>query len=112
MTLLDVASIRESKNEIDLKFMVVLQWLDFRAVYHNLKNESSQNILDEKDVKNLWIPNLVFRNNKDNDNTKTALDRSDLKILRQGEFARSGLEVADEIEVFEGQKIRYNSHNL
>ena len=34
ITLLDVAAIRESKNEIDLKFMVVLQWLDFRAVYH------------------------------------------------------------------------------
>ena len=104
ITLLDVASIRESKNEIDLKFMVVLQWLDFRAVYYNLKNESSQNILDEQDVKNLWIPNLFYQNNKDNDNTKTALDRSDLKILRKGKFARSGLEVADEIEIFEGSE--------
>lgn len=71
---------------------------------HNLKNESSQNTLDEKDVNNLWIPNIVYQNNKDNDNTKTALDRSDLKILRQGEFARSGLNVADEIEVFEGSE--------
>ena len=104
ITLLDVAAIRESKNEIDLKFMVVLQWLDFRAVYHNLKNESSQNILDEKDVKNLWIPNLFYQNNKDNDNTKTALDRSDLKILRHGKFSRSGLDVADEIEIFEGSE--------
>ena len=33
-----------------------------------------------------------------------SMERSDLKILRQGEFARSGLNVADEIEVFEGSE--------
>ena len=48
ITLLDLAAIRESK--IDLKFLVLFNGIDFLAVYHK-KNESSQNILDEKDVK-------------------------------------------------------------
>ena len=37
LTLLDIAAIRESNDEIYIKFTTELQWTEPRATYHNLK---------------------------------------------------------------------------
>ena len=104
MSLLDIAAIKEPENEIDLKFRVEFRWFEFRAFFHDLKKISARNALDSEDVERLWIPNLVYRNNKDNDDTRGEIGKSDLKIIRIGNFTRSSLNVVDEIEIFKGSE--------
>ena len=48
------------------------------------------------------VPNLIYRNNKENDDTRS--EKSQLKISREGNFLRSGIDVIDEIEIFEGNE--------
>ena len=103
ITLLDVAGIREADNEIDIKFTAQFDLFESRATFHNLKKRSSRNTLILVDVKRLWIPNIVYRNNKDNDDTVSALEKSKVKIVRLGNFRRSDLSTLDEIEIFEGK---------
>ena len=104
LNLLDVAGIREADNEIDIKFRAQFDWFESRATFHNLKKRSSQNTLVDTDINRLWIPNIVYRNNKDNDDTLTALEKSRLKIKRMGNFSRSSLDILDEIEIFHGSE--------
>ena len=95
--------IREADNEIDIKFIAQFDWFESRATFHNLKKKSSQNTLVLVDVKRLWIPNVIYRNNKDNDDTVSTLEKSKFKIGRLGNFSRSDLGTLDEIEIFEGK---------
>ena len=104
LNLLDVAGIREADNEIDIKFRAQFDWFESRATFHNLKKRSSQNTLVDTDINRLWIPNIVYRNNKDNDDTLTALEKSRLKIKRMGNFSRSSLDILDEVEIFQGSE--------
>ena len=104
VTLLDIASIKEADNEIDIKFIAQFEWLESRATFHNLKTRSSRNTLVLIDVKRLWIPNIIYRNNKDNDDTVSALEKSKLKIERLGNLSRSDISSLDEIEIFEGKE--------
>ena len=104
ITLLDISAIREAVNEIDIKFILELEWFESRAIYHNLKTKMSQNTLEEYEIESLWVPKLVYRNNKDNFDTRSALKNSKLKINRKGNFSRSTLRVVDEIEIFEGKE--------
>ena len=104
LNLLDVAGIREADNEIDIKFRAQFDWFESRATFHNLKKRSSQNTLVDTDISRLWIPNIVYRNNKDNDDTLTALEKARLKIKRMGNFSRSSLDILDEVEIFQGSE--------
>ena len=103
-TLLDISAIREADNEIDIKFTAELEWLETRATYHNLKQKINQNTLDSTHVHKLWTPKLIYRNNKDNFNTRKALEEASLKIKRNGSFSRSELDVVEEIEIFKGSE--------
>ena len=104
LTLLDISGIRETNNVIDIKFTAELKWIELRATYHNLKKDSSQNTIGvSTGTQDLWIPNLIYRNNKDNDDTRSEVKKSKFLIERRGNFTRSGLEVLDEIEIFTGK---------
>ena len=102
ITLLDIASIRERDNEIDIKFMAEFEWFEPRAKYHNLKENMTQNALELEDTKSLWIPKLIYRNNKNNDDTIAALEKSQVYVNQKGGFTQSPLTSMDEIEIFEG----------
>ena len=103
LTLLDISAIREADNEIDIKFTTELKWTEPRATYHNLKEKTSLNHLEDLEASQLWIPNLMYRNNKDNDNIAAGFAKSKIKIIRNGNFTRSGLDSVDEIEIFRGE---------
>ena len=93
-----------------------MRWVESRALYHNLKAKLSMNTLNKEEAASLWVPNLIyrcpnlltkvpyfiFRNNKENDDTRS--EKSRLKISREGNFSRSGVDVVDEIEIFEGSE--------
>ena len=102
ITLLDISAIRETDNEIDVKLALHLTWLESRALFHNLKTRLAMNTLNKEEAASLWVPNLIYRNNKENDDTRS--EKSRLKIRREGNFLRSGMDVIDEIEIFEGSE--------
>ena len=103
LTLLDISAIKVPENEIDIKFNAELEWNETRATYHNLKMNMTQNTLDPSEI-GLWIPKLIYRNNRDNDDTRSELMKSNIMIVRKGNFTRSGLDVMDEIEIFKGEE--------
>ena len=102
IALLDISAIREAANEIDIKLALHLSWVESRALYHNLKTKLAMNTLNKDEASRLWVPNLIYRNNKENDDTRS--EKSRLKISREGSFSRSGVDVVDEIEVFVGSE--------
>ena len=102
--LLDIVSIREADNEIAIKFSVKVEWKERRATYHNLKKETTQNTLENEDISKIWIPKLIYRNNRDNAHTRSSLAESSVFIRRDGDFTRTGLEIIEETEVFQGKE--------
>ena len=103
LTLLDIAAIREAANEIDIKFTTELKWNEPRPTYHNLNEDVSQNSLEFSEASQLWISNLIYRNNKDNDDILSGFAKSELKIERKGNFTRSDFQSVDEIAIFMGK---------
>ena len=104
LTLLDVVAVRERENEIDIKFMAKFEWFELRAVYHNLKDKKTQNSLELEDAGRLWIPKLIFQNNKNNDDTLAELERSHIYVKKKGVATQSKITSIDEIEIFEGKE--------
>jgi hypothetical protein len=77
-------------------------WNDKRLQFLNLKKQTMQNRLQHGELKQLWIPKLIYSNTKNSDNTHAELDKASVTVTRKGNFTRSGLHIIDEIEMFEG----------
>ena len=56
-----VIEIEERSHIIQLKFDLMLEWFEYRAQYHNLKNNSALNILSDSELHSLWIPFIIFK---------------------------------------------------
>ena len=53
-------------------------------------------------MQKLWIPYIIFQNTDDNEAVVLDGVRSTVFINRESGFQRSGIEFADEIEIFAG----------
>ena len=53
--------IEETNHIIELKFKIILDWLEPRAVYNNLKNKDALNVLNNDEQNKLWIPYIIFK---------------------------------------------------
>ena len=53
----------------------------------------------------LWIPFIVFSNTENQESTKGD-DESEVTITREGNFTESGVQVMEEINIFEGGQNR------
>ena len=101
--LLKIVDMEEVKHSIDFQFKIILEWKENRAVYHNLKTETSLNALSDEDISSLWLPYVIY----DNTDMKEAVQledglRTTVVVSRDGPFVRSGVEEVDEIEIFKG----------
>ena len=123
-SLMSILSISEFDHTIDLKLGITLKWYENRVLYHNLKTKDSLNVLSDLEVSSnfkklslptcllekrfafplclkigmLWIPYIIFRNtDSDEAVTVTGDIRTLVSVTRQGDFVRSGPEVADEV---------------
>ena len=56
-----VLDIDEQNHVIELKFQIDLEWYELRANYLNLKRTAALNVLNSKEVDQLWIPYLIFK---------------------------------------------------
>ena len=105
MAIMDILDINEVDLNFVLKFRLLMEWYDYRLVYHNLKMERSENLLTREEIERLWIPFVVFSNTEDNHAT-TGGDNTELTITREGEFLTSAPEIVEEINIFTGKKNR------
>ena len=98
----NVIDISEVNNIIELKFDILMEWYEHRVDYHNLKTIETLNTLSDGELRSLWIPYIIFKNTDNNEATEIDSDRSTVFINRESGFQRSGIEIADEIEIFPG----------
>ena len=103
IVLLKIVSMAEVQHKIDFKFTIILEWKENRASYQNLKKKTSLNALTDDEIKLLWLPYVVYANTdmaeavQLGDGLKTTI-----VVSREGDFTRSGLEVIDETDYFQG----------
>ena len=108
INLLKIVDIKESEHKIDFQFEITLQWNENdRVLYHNLKLDNSLNALSKEDISKLWLPLVIYDNTDQKEVTRLGEFgngewNTPISVIREGNFTRSGLEVVDETEVFEG----------
>lgn len=103
--IIDVLKISEVDHEYSLKFTFVMEWYDYRLVFHNLKDRRSANALTTEEVKKIWIPRLVFSNTQNNEATR-GVDDTEITVTKEGNYTRSEEDVVDEINIFKGKENR------
>ena len=50
----------ERNHIIELKFELTVEWFEYRATYQNLKINKALNILSSQELKEIWIPFIIF----------------------------------------------------
>ena len=76
--------------------------------YQNLKKKTSLNVLTDKEIKELWLPLVIYDNTDQKDSTRLGDGNWEWStrvfVVREGNFTRSGRKEVDEAEVFEGSE--------
>ena len=103
-SILNIIDISEVNNIIELKFDILTEWYEYRVDYHNLKTVKALNSLSDEELRSLWVPYIIFKNTDNNEATEIDNDRSTAFVKRESSFQRSGIEFADDIEIFPGAK--------
>jgi hypothetical protein len=104
IVLMKIVSLQEVSHTIEFQFGIRLEWNENRALFHNLKPDNSLNAMSDSDIGQLWLPYVVY----DNTDMKEAVQLQEgvvdttMTVTKQGNFTRSGLDVLDEIEIFQG----------
>ena len=102
--LLKIVNMEEVHHKIDLKFLIILEGKENRVKYQNLKAKTSLNALTKKDIEKLWLPYVVYANTDMEEavQLENGLNTA-IVVSREGNFTRSGIEVIDETDIFEGK---------
>ena len=109
LVLKKVVEIEEVDHSIHLKFQIILEWKETRAMYRNLKVDTSLNTLTDEDINHLWLPLVIYDNTDQEETTRLGTQwewTTTLTVTREGEFTRSGMEEVDEAEIFQGGENR------
>ena len=79
-----------------------MEWYEYRVDYRNLKTVKALNTLSDEELRSLWIPYIIFQNTDNDEAVELDGVRSRVFIIRESEFKRSDMEIAEEIEIFSG----------
>ncbi|XP_023325929.1 uncharacterized protein LOC111699471 isoform X1 [Eurytemora carolleeae] len=101
----DVLKIEEKDHVYTMKFIMIMEWYDYRINYFNLKVNHSLNAMSAEEIQNLWIPLVLFENTETNEFTKGD-DDTELTVIREGNFTRSADTFTEEINIFSGKDNR------
>ena len=103
IALMKITDIIETKHKIVLQFGIKLKWYENRAQFHNLKKESTLNALNDMEIEDMWLPFIIYDNTDQKEAVRLHEDvKTTVTVNRAGGFVRSGVDEADEIEIFEG----------
>ena len=102
-----LVDINEEDYSIEIQFEITMVWKENRAKYHNLKVNDSLNALRQKDINRLWLPKVIYENTDQKATTRLGVDwewETIVVVQREGKFTRSGLDVVDETNLFQGNE--------
>ena len=102
INVLKLVDINEEDYSIEIQFSITMEWLEKRAIYHNLKRELFLNALTDANIKQLWLPKVIYENTRLGEYGKGEWD-THVVVARQQEVPqRSDNHIVDEIEIFSG----------
>ena len=110
ITLMKVVDIAEVAHSIHLQFQISLAWRENRVQYQNLKEDTTLNALSTSDVNSVWLPLVIYSNTDQKEVTRLGEYGNGEWITtvavtrEEANPERSGLEVIDETEYFQGAK--------
>ena len=104
--ILKVVDIDEENSFIEIQFRITLKWKEMRASYYNLKKDAFLNVLSEKNLGQLWLPEMVYENTDQKDSTriKDWEWKTTVVVIKEGNFSRGGPSMVNEVEIFEGRE--------
>ena len=105
--LMKVIRIDEETDKIDFQFEINLEWFENRFTYNNLKTETAMNVLNSEQQSTIWLPLVIFYNTDQKETTRLGMINewsTEVNVVRRGNFTRSGLDSADEVEMFRGDE--------
>ena len=105
--LMKVIRIDEETDKIDFQFEIKLEWFENRFTYNNLKTETAMNVLNSEQQSSIWLPLVIFYNTDQKETTRLGVEwewSTEVNVVRRGNFTRSGLDSADEVEMFRGDE--------
>ena len=112
IVLKDIIAIEETRHKIALKFSIRLKWHENRAQFYNLKRKSFLNALSQKEIENMWLPLVIYDNTDQNEAVKLAEDvDTTVTVSKEGGFTPSGIDVTDEIKIYEGNPMALTGGN-
>ena len=101
LDILKILEINEVEGIFHVSFRLHVTWFDFRLIYANLKNDEDLNTLTEQEKADIWTPNVVFSNTKNQ--AKVIKDTDAVaKISRKGEYKISSKNEAIRVFYFRG----------
>ena len=109
VALLKIVDINEARHSIEMQFKIELEWHEKRVKYTNLKQKSAMNVLSSEDVESLWLPLITYTNTDKKETTRLGLQNewsTHVKVIREGDLTRAGIDVLDEVEIFKGDQNR------
>ena len=65
MNILSVLELNEINSWMKLQLQLDVKWIDPRLKFANLKTEEQRNILSKEQKEKLWVPLIIFENNKE-----------------------------------------------
>ena len=68
--ILKMVSIEEINHSTNIQFQVSLEWQDDRMLFHNLKERSSLNKIEDSAIGELWLPVVIFENTDQKESTR------------------------------------------
>ena len=80
-----------------------------RATYQNLKWDTSLNALNATDMRDIWLPLVVYDNTDQKEVTRLGTEwewATRVTVTREGNFKRSSIDEVEEAEIFEGAENR------
>ena len=105
MVLMNILEIAEVEHIIELKFGIMLEWYENRALFYNLKDEITLNALTQSEINKLWTPYVIYQNTDKSEAVRLGGDVDTIiTVTREGEFTRSDMSIADEKEIFRGSE--------
>ena len=107
IVLMEVVSIDEVDHSIQLQFEVILNWMENRATYLNLKEKAALNKMTDEDVKKLWLPLLIYTNTDQKKTTRLGEYgngewRTTVTVTREANFMAANEDELDETNIFAG----------
>ena len=105
--ILKLVDIDEEDFTFEIQFSLLLQWVEDRTTYQNLKEKRSLNALTQEDIELLWLPEVIYENTDQKESTRLGVQwewKTSVVVERNKSGTPAGLESVDETKIFKGEE--------